>query len=217
MTTVRRLGLLGGTFDPAHFGHLDAADAALAALHLDEVRLIPSHSPPHRHRDPVASAFHRFALVALAVNGRPGYRASDIELGGSRPPYTSDTLRAFHADGWHPSQIFFILGTDAFADIATWHEFPGVLDAAHFVVIARPGTTLDTAAARTPVLQSRLRSLGDLGSDGGQTGIFLVEAHTRDISSTLLRARLAAREPIDHLVPATVARHIEAHGLYRDR
>ena len=214
MSARARLGLLGGTFDPIHFGHLDAADAARQTLRLDEIRFIPSHDPPHRPSDPRASAFHRFALVALAIDGHTSYRASDMELRRDGPSYTTDTLAALRSDGWNPSQLFFILGADAFAEIATWHQFPAVLDAAHFVVIARPGTTLDAAAARTPEIRSRLRNPGASAIDGAETFVFLVEARTRDVSSTTIRARLAAGETIDDLVPGAVARHIVAHRLY---
>ena len=203
MIASRRLGILGGTFDPIHFGHLDAADAARRAMQLDRVLLIPSFDPPHRPADPMASGFHRFALVALAIQGNDALVASDMELTRTGPSYTADTLRAVARQGWRPSQIFFILGSDAFAEIATWREYPAVLDAANFVVIARPGTTLDAATARTPSLRGRL----------GQS-IFLVEARTRDVSSSTIRARLATRQPIDDLVPAAVARHIAAHHLY---
>ncbi|HEY7189707.1 MAG TPA: nicotinate-nucleotide adenylyltransferase [Vicinamibacterales bacterium] len=209
-----RLGLLGGTFDPIHFGHLDAAAAAQRSLALDEIRFVPSHDPPHRPSDPRASAFHRFALVALAIEGQPSYRASDIELRRDGPSYTTDTLRAVHDEGWAASQIFFILGADAFAEIATWREFPAVLDAANFVVIARPGTSLETAAARTPALRPRLRQTGAAAIERGGTFVFLVEAHTRDVSSTSIRARLTAGHSIDDLVPAAVARYIVAHKLY---
>ena len=209
-----RLGLLGGTFDPIHFGHLDAAAAAQRSLGLDEIRFIPSHDPPHRPLDPRASAFHRFALVALAIDDQPSYRASDIELRRDGPSYTTDTLRAVGEEGWRASQIFFILGADAFAEIATWREFPAVLDAANFVVIARPGTLLDAAAARTPEIGTRLRRADGPAGTGLDTSIFLVEARTRDVSSTTIRARLAAGQTIDDLVPPSVARHIVAHKLY---
>ena len=214
MTARRRLGLLGGTFDPIHFGHLDAAAAAQAALRLDEVRLIPTHDPPHRPLDPRASVFHRFALVALALEGPAPLKASDVEVAREGPSYTVDTLRALHAEGWRPSQLFFIIGADAFAEIATWHQFPAVLDAAHFVVIARPGATLDAAVERTPALRSRIRRAEDDDLDTRDTGVVLVAARTRDVSSTAIRARLAAQLSIDDLVPAPVARHIMTHGLY---
>jgi nicotinate-nucleotide adenylyltransferase len=213
MSARTRLGLLGGTFDPIHVGHLDAAAAAQRSLALDEIRFVPSHDPPHRPSDPRASAFHRFALVALAIEGQPSYRASDVELRRDGPSYTTDTLRAVHAEGLAASQIFFILGADAFAEIATWREFPAVLDAANFVVIARPGSSLDAAAARTPSLRARLRHADGAFETPG-TFVFLIEAQTRDVSSTTIRARLAAGQTIDDLVPGAVARHIVAHKLY---
>jgi nicotinate-nucleotide adenylyltransferase len=194
---MTRLGILGGTFDPIHFGHLDAAGAALG---LDEILFIPSHDPPHRPSDPRATSFHRFAMAALAIQGHDGWQASDIELRREGPTYTVTTLRELHQAGWKPSQIFFILGADAFAEIATWYQYPAVLDCANFAVISRPGATLEAAAARAP---------GPAG-----TGIYHVEARTRDVSSTLIRARLAAGQPIDDLVPSAVAGHIRAHHLY---
>jgi nicotinate-nucleotide adenylyltransferase len=110
-------------------------------------------------------------------------------------------------------QLFFILGADAFAEIATWREFPAVLDAANFAVIARPGADLQGAVARTPALSSRVRKAGDRNIIDG-TGVFLVEARTRDVSSTAIRTRLASGLPIDDLVPAAVAQHIAANHLY---
>ena len=215
MTSTRRLGVLGGTFDPVHFGHLDAAEAARAALELDEVLFIPAHDPPHKPADPRATPFHRFALLALAIAEWPGYHLSDMELTRPGASYTADTLRALHAAGWAASQIFFTLGADAFAEIATWREFPAVLDLAHFVVVARPGTTVDEAVARTPALRRRVRpATGGAREQAPTPGIFLVEARTRDVSSTEIRARLARGAPIDDLVPAAVARHILTHRLY---
>lgn len=203
MTTARRTGLLGGTFDPIHLGHLDAADAARRALALDEILVIPAHDPPHRPSDPHASAFHRFAMIALAIAGRPGYRASDMELRREGPSYTALTLRDLHAAGHDASELFFIIGADAFADIAAWHDYPAILDACQFAVISRPGSTIGEALARTPALHDRV----------GRT-IHTVESATADVSSTDIRARLASGASIDGLVPPAVARHIEAHQLY---
>ena len=215
MRRARRLGILGGTFDPIHLGHLDAGDAARAALSLDRILLIPEHDPPHRPIDPRASVYHRFALVSLAVAERGAYRVSDMELVRQGPSYTADTLRSLHAAGWNASQLFFILGTDAFAEIAAWYGFPSFLDLAHFVVIARPGTAIETATARTPQLRTRMRGAphGEAIADG-PTRIFLVDAQTHDVSSTAIRERLAAARTIDDLVPAPVARHILTHHLY---
>ena len=212
---TRRLGILGGTFDPVHCGHLDAAAAAHAALALHEVLFVPSHDPPHRPADPRATGFHRLALVALAINDVKACRVSDVELLRNGTTYTSDTLRALHAEGWAPAQLFFILGADAFAEIAAWHAYPSVLDAANFAVIARPGTTIEAALARNPELLSRTCQMSAAADTSDLTGIFLVEAATRDVSSTLIRRRVADGQPIGDLVPGSVARHIAAHNLYR--
>jgi len=211
---MRRLGLLGGTFDPIHHGHLDAAQAAYSALGLDHVLVIPAHDPPHRD-DPRTSAFHRFAMVALAIDQVPWMRASDHELLRSGPSYTVDTLQTLHAAGLQPSQLFFILGGDAFAEIGSWRSYPDVLDSANFVVISRPGTDAGAALARVPELRPRIQPPGAAAADPLKTWIYPVDAHTRDVSSTRIRARLAADERIDDLVPAAVARHIVAHHLYR--
>ena len=209
MNRERRLGVLGGTFDPIHHGHLRAGEAAEQMLGLDEIRVIPSHDPPHRPLDPRASTFHRFALAALAIEGRAKWRLSDAELTRSGPSYTAHTLRALHAEGWTPSQIFFILGADAFAEIATWYDYPAVLDAANFVVVARPGTALQAAWERS--VASRAREATAVEK---RTAFHLLDADTPDISSTIIRARLAARLPIDDLVPSAVARYILNHRLY---
>jgi nicotinate-nucleotide adenylyltransferase len=211
----RRLGVLGGTFDPIHVGHLDAAEAARSSLALTDVVFIPSNDPPHRPADPHAPAAHRFAMAALAINDRPSFRVSDLELRRGGHSYTIDTLQSLHAAGWQASQIFFILGADAFAEIATWHRFPEVLDAAHFAVVARPGTSLEAAADRTPALRGRIRTGADALDAARETGIILVEAVTRDVSSTSIREHLSSGHSIDHLVPSSVARHIAAHHLYR--
>ena len=210
--TVARTGILGGTFDPVHYGHLDAATAAQAALALDEIIFLPSHIPPHRQVNPKASGYHRFALVALAIQDQSRFRLSEDELTHDGPSFTIDTLRRLHQRGHQPSQLFFILGVDAFADIATWREFPGVLDAAHFVVVTRPGTSFEAALARNPALASRVRA-ADRKCTG--TGIFFVTASTRDVSSTAIRARLAAGQAIDDLVPGAVAAYIEGNALYK--
>lgn len=215
MTSHRRLGLLGGTFDPIHFGHLDAADAAREALALDEVVFLPSHVPPHRSQQPRASAFHRFALLALALSDHDGYRACDMELNRQGPSFTIDTLRALHEQGWTAAQIFFILGADAFADISSWREYPAVVDAAHFVVMARPGCHIDDALARSPELAHRVGPAPVRGIDPENTGIFLVHARTRDVSSTEVRRRLATGESVAGLVPDSVARYVMSHRLYQ--
>ncbi len=212
-----RTGILGGTFDPVHEGHVAAAGAACRALSLDRVLFVPSHRPPHRPGDPHASAFHRFAMVSLAVAPHDAYEASDVELRRSGPSYTCDTLRELHRSGCDASQLFFIIGTDAFAEIASWREYPDVLDLAHFVVIARPGLSQAALADRLPALAPRMRTVGQAGGaapTGAGGAIFLVNATTPDVSSTLIRDRAARGLPLAGLVAPAVERHVLRHGLY---
>lgn len=202
--TVGKLGVLGGTFDPIHLGHVAAAEAAQRALGLDEIALIPSRIPPHRSTQTTASAADRFAMAELAAEGRAGWSASFLEIKREGPSYTYDTLIELRAS--KRSQIFFITGADAFAEIATWSRYPAVLDLANFVVVSRPGITLDSLRERVPSAFDR--------SSTAQTRVILVEAHTPDVSSTDIRRRVRAGEPLSGLVPPAVADYIQAHRLY---
>jgi nicotinate-nucleotide adenylyltransferase len=217
MSTARRIGLLGGTFDPVHLGHTAVADAAIAALALDEVLLLTSPTPPHRP-PPAAPLHHRFAMVALAIQDRPAHRASDLELSVTGPSYTRDTLGRLHGAGYAASQLFFLIGADAFAEIATWRGYPGVLEAAHFVVVNRPGHPVDSLYARLGRLADRMERVtpGEPPSAAGGPGtrVFLVDAPTPEISSTTIRARCAEGRSIAGLVAPAVERHIVRHGLY---
>src|SRR6187402_3249887 len=152
----RRFGILGGTLDPIHCGHLAAAVAARDALDLSQVLVLPSGVPPHRQQ-PLASAFQRFAMAALAVTGVDRFLASDDELKSEGPSYTADTLGRQHARGIYPQQIFFVTGADAFADIETWRRYPAVLDLANFVVVARPGYAVSALRSKLPALAPRMR------------------------------------------------------------
>lgn len=207
---MRRVGILGGTFDPIHCGHLDAALASQRALGLTELLVIPSNIPPHRPQ-PIASSYHRFAMVALAIAGRPGWRASDMELQAPTRSYTSATLQRLHADGYAPGELFFITGADAFADIETWKDYPAILDGAHFAVVSRAGHAASDLTRRLPSLADRMTTAADGRSS---PMIFLIDAPTADVSATAIRARRARGESIAGLVPAPVQQHIEQHGLY---
>ncbi|MDH4063276.1 MAG: nicotinate-nucleotide adenylyltransferase [Acidobacteriota bacterium] len=212
-----RIGVLGGTFDPIHMGHLSAARAAQAALGLDVVRFIPSSVPPHRTDRPRASGYHRLQMTALAVAGSPSWQASEAELEHDGPSYTFDTLTRFQR-AEPRSRFFFIIGADAFAEVATWHRYPDVLGLAHFVVIARTGTSFDRLRTRLPHLAARMLAADTLTSDqclaAAFPSIFLVSAETPDISSTEIRRRAATGEPLDGMVPDEVARYIRQHHLY---
>lgn len=211
---VARLGVLSGTFDPIHRGHLDVARAGHDALGLDEVWLIPSR-PPHRPVQPMASDFHRFAMVALAADEEPWLVACDMELSEDGPSYTSRTLRRVAEDGFDPARIFFLIGADAFAEIATWRDYPALLDLARFVVVSRPGWPVGALRSAVPSLAGRMIDLPPGAPVPAEPAILLVDAVTADVSSTEVRRRLASAAPLEGRVPAAVERHALRHGLYR--
>ena len=208
MSDPRRIGLLGGTFDPIHRGHVAVAEAARRSLDLDIVLLLPSHIPPHRESLPVASAFHRFAMVARAADGREGLLASDLELRRPAPSYTTVTLQHLIEAGHAPTQLFFIAGADAFAEITTWRGYPTLLDQSHFVVVSRPGHALETHLRRIGVAGAARPPMTDVH-------VFLMQADTPDVASSMVRSRIAAEAPLDGLLPDAVARYIRAHRLYK--
>jgi nicotinate-nucleotide adenylyltransferase len=214
-----RVGVLGGMFDPIHFGHLAAAEAAQKALALQSIILVPSSIPPHRAQPARAGAEHRLAMAELAAAGRPGWSVSRIEIDREGPSYTFDTLVELRKRGAAmigsareknapavESQFFFITGADAFAEIATWSRYPAVLDLANFVVVSRPGITLDSLREKVPWAFERPSS--------SLTRVILVEAHTPDVSSTEIRQRVRAGQSLSGLVPDAVAAYISAHRLY---
>ena len=211
--SARRIGILGGTFDPIHSGHVDAGHAAALAVGLNRLIVVPSHIPPHRTQ-PQASPYHRFAMAALAVGGNAGWRVSDLELRIEAASYTSATLAKFHGRGYSPSELFFIVGADAFADIASWHDYPDILDQAHFAVVSRPRFPVADLPSRLPQLKARM-ALPPLDEVGQLDPlIILIDAQTADVSSTAIRQYCADGISIAGLVPPTVQQHIEQHGLY---
>jgi len=210
---TRRIGILGGTFDPIHCGHLDVGAAAQEALGLTRLFVITSNIPPHRPQA-FASAFHRFAMVSFAVSTHPDWRAADLELRSETPSFTSGTLAKFRERGCAPSELFFVIGADAFADIGAWRDYPAILDAAHFAVVSRPGFPVDQLPHRLPRLVSRMARPPLDQLDQIEPLILLIDAPTADVSSTAIRSRIASGDSIAGLVPPEVQQHIEQHGLY---
>ena len=209
----RRIGILGGSFDPIHNGHVDLGVVAQKALDLTRIFVIPSHIPPHRPQ-PMASSFHRFAMASMAVAGRPGWRVADLELRFGAPSYTTGTLQRFRERGYAPSDLFFIIGADAFSEIGSWQDYPNILDAAHFAVASRPGFPVSELAHRLPRLTSRMARPPLDQRAARDPMILLIDAPTADVSSTAIRRRMAEGQSITGLVPPTVQQHIEQQGLY---
>jgi nicotinate-nucleotide adenylyltransferase len=217
--TKQRLGLLGGTFNPVHLGHVQAARIVRDRCRLERMMFIPSFIPPHKEGRDVASAEHRFKMVRLAVAEEPGFEASAIEIearGTSYSIHTLDRIKDSHPE----TEVFFILGIDAFIEIATWKDYEKVLDRCSFIVISRPGYSLEEARK---VLGGRLQDrITELSADerSGDAypspvpAIFLLTIDALDIASSEIRRRLRTGVSLAGMVAEPVSEYIKEHGLY---
>jgi nicotinate-nucleotide adenylyltransferase len=194
-----KVGVLGGTFDPIHLGHLAAAHAAMECAGLDRVLFIPSARPPHRG-DAVAHADQRLDMVRLAIDSEKSFDASDIEVRRGGKSYTSDTLAELKRTHPH-DELFLILGWDAARLLSTWHEPERVKQLATVVVVSRPETATPDA--------ERLRTAGL-----DQARVVLCLRPTPDISASDLREAIARGEPVADKVPSAVGAYISSHHLY---
>jgi nicotinate-nucleotide adenylyltransferase len=209
------IGILGGTFDPIHYGHLRPADEVRKALALSEIRVIPAAQPPHR-RQPVASAAQRLRMAELAVAQMPGFVIDDREYRRGGPSYTVLTLESLRAEfGTQP--LCLLMGMDAFIEIESWHQWSRLPALAHFVVMHRPGSPLPAAESDLPEwARARIaRSPRELAAQPAG-GILFQPVTPQDISATRIRAAIAAREDVRAWLPPAVWQYIDTHNLYRD-
>ncbi|MDX3642961.1 nicotinate-nucleotide adenylyltransferase [Streptomyces sp. MB09-02B] len=191
----RRLGVMGGTFDPIHHGHLVAAQEVAAQFGLDEVVFVPTGQPWQKSHRSVSAAEDRYLMTVIATAENPHFSVSRIDIDRKGLTYTIDTLRELHE--LNPeSDLFFITGADALAQILTWRDAEELFSLAHFIGVTRPGHTL-----------------ADPGLPAG--GVSLVEVPALAISSTDCRARVAKGDPVWYLVPDGVVRYIDKRQLYR--
>jgi nicotinate-nucleotide adenylyltransferase len=195
----RRLGILGGTFDPVHVGHLVAAVNARHELSLDRVLLVVANEPWQKVASrPVTPAVDRLALVEAAVEGVEGLEASGIEIARGGPSYTADTVAELAAQ-WPGTELNLIVGADAAAGLGGWERLEEVRSKVVLVVVNRPGTTIDATGPASPLEGWDVR---------------MVEVPALEISSTDLRDRVATGRPLDFLIPMPAIRVIRQHGLY---
>lgn len=207
------IGILGGTFDPVHFGHLRAALELQESLGLAEVRLLPCGQPPHRD-PPRAAAADRLAMLELAVAGQPGLRVDRRELERSGPSYMVDTLASLRAE-LGATSLCLLLGSDAFLGLPQWHRWRELLQLAHLVVLHRPGWALQSVAAPlAEVLAAhRITSSADLMRQPAG-GLLLQPVTPLDISATAIRAQIAAGRSPRYLLPDAVWDYIRRRDLY---
>ena len=213
-------GILGGTFDPIHFGHLRLAQEALEQCGLSAVRFIPTGTPPHRGA-PHASAAHRLAMTRLAVQGNPAFVLDEREIQLDRPCYSVDTLRSLRAELGEHQPLCLLMGGDAFLQLHTWHEWKELFALAHIVVMQRAGgAPLGNAMnGADPALLAEYRGRlapGPAALRAAAAGaILVVDMPALEISATDIRNRCAANRSIRYLVPDAVANYIDSNRLYR--
>jgi nicotinate-nucleotide adenylyltransferase len=193
---TRRIGVMGGTFDPIHHGHLVAASEAASRFALDEVVFVPTGQPWQKSKGDVTAAEDRYLMTVVATASNPRFTVSRVDVDRDGPTYTVDTLHDLAAI-FPDDELYFITGADALEQILSWHRAHEMFEVAHFVGVTRPGFTLD--ADHLP-----------------RGSVSLIEVPAMAISSTDCRARVAKGEPVWYLVPDGVVQYIAKRGLYLD-
>lgn len=200
-----RFGILGGTFDPVHYGHLAIAEEVYAALRLTRVLFVPAGQPPHKPERSITPVRHRLAMLKLALAGNPHFALSLVDVQRAGPSYTVETLRLLHQELGAEAELYFVIGADSLKDLPEWYDPGGILEQAMVVALPRPGypefsrELLARLEGRLPTLKGRLMTLDSLHLD---------------ISSTDLRRRVAEGRPIAYQVPESVEAYIHRHSLY---
>lgn len=197
-----KLGILGGTFDPVHNGHLALADDMQKRLALDEVIFIPARLPPHKTEREITDFAHRYAMVQLAIQDYAHFTLSDLEAKRPGKSYTYDTLLTLKA-AYPACTLYFLTGADALVGFTTWHRWRDILDMCTVVVTTRPGFVFKPPAELVDEVDKR------------QKGLLLLEKEEVDISATKLREAIADSKPWRQWLPPAVANYIQTHHLYR--
>jgi len=212
-----RTGILGGTFNPIHLGHLAIAKEARRVCRLDRVIFLPAADPPHKPVAGEVSFEHRLAMVQAAIDGTRGFSVSDLETQRSGKSYSVETLKILHRI-YPDDEFYFIVGLDSFRDLATWKAYEKLFFLTNLVVASRPGIEADLDQLLPIAIRRQFcysAESKNLRHCSGNTVIILEETRL-DISSSEIRRRLAAKRPVHDLVPAPVVDYIDRHKLYLD-
>jgi nicotinate-nucleotide adenylyltransferase len=226
---MKRIAFYGGSFDPPHNGHLTIARKLTELFALDEFVFVPAFHAPHKKDKKPTSAFHRYAMLALATNDKSKLRVSKIELDAPEKPYTYETQAKLKRK-FKDAEIFFIIGADSWAEINTWREWERVLNATNIVVVTRPGSEINfshvTEKIKNRIVDLRKGNKEQLTKNGKQKTkdqkpkfknqrIFITDAVNLDVSSTEIRRKIRASESDwDELVPRAVAKYAEKYEIY---
>ncbi len=212
---MKPVGILGGTFDPVHYGHLRLAEEMLELLGLESIRFIPAGNPPHRDA-PGVSARHRCEMVRLAISDHSAFLLDPREAAKEGKCYTVDTLRELRRELGSDQPLCLLMGGDAFLQLHTWHEWEAIPELAHIAVGYRPGYALDTNSMEPKLHEHyRKRLCGvDRMREMPAGGIIGLAIPRLEISATMIRERVAERRSIRYLLPEPVAQYIHQHNLY---
>lgn len=206
-----RLGILGGTFNPIHFGHLRAAEEAREKINLDKVIFMPSGNPPLKTAD-LIDASHRYAMTRLATASNVNFVVFDLEIRQTRKSYTVNTIQSLH-EIYPEDELYFILGTDAFMDLPNWRQPEVLISMIDFVVVTRPGFNSKDIFKSPYIRKSRLSSKPLIMTSGRK--VISVQTTQMDISSTKIRRLLKENKSIKYLLPKEVENYIYSHTLYQ--
>ena len=201
MNQAKRVGMIGGTFDPIHIGHLIIAEEARTRLELQQMVFVPAGRPPHKLDHEIADAESRVAMVRLAIADNPHFAASRIDVDRPGPCYSIDTVRILQSQQGSETQVFFLIGSDSLSELPTWYQPERLLRLCQVVAVRRPGHQVDLGKV-------------DRLLPGAGALIQVLDAPFLDVSSTEIRRRVHAGRSIRYLVPAPVEQFIREHGLY---
>lgn len=217
--SAQKIGIIGGTFNPIHLGHLRAAEEIAEQLSLDVVYFMPTAKPPHKAPGLLASYHHRLTMLHLALANRPGFLVSDFEASLPSPNYTINTIKSFKNHLNSGDTVYFLVGLDSFMTLPHWYQFQSILGEASFVVFGRAGTT-GTKNDLYKMLSDNIHPETTWNGENhfnlpGFKNVYFLPGGRLDISSTDLRHRLNAGLSIRYLVPEPVRAYLEEHALYR--
>lgn len=206
MSKRKAIGIMGGTFDPIHYGHLVIAEAVRSKYNMDKVIFVPSGHPPHKNNELVSNSMDRYKMTELATKTNRYFEMSSIEIDRPGKSYTYDTIKDFQKK-FPDYDLFFITGADAIKEITTWHRYQELLDICHFVAATRPGYTLDNLKNKelNMLTASQLKNID------------IVEVPGIDVSSTDIKRRVNLKQPIKYLLPEIVEEYINKNELYINR
>ena len=206
MLKDRAVGIMGGTFDPIHFGHLVIAEGARVQFNLDEFLFVPSGSPPHKERESISPAAQRYRMTVLATQDNPHFHVSRLEVDRPGPSYAVDTVRTLRDLYTKETDLYFITGADAILQILSWKDVGDMISMCKLVAATRPGYSLD--GLEEIILKVRKEHKKDFN-------VFCIEVPALMISSTDIRNRVRNGLPIKYLLPDEVERYIIEGGLYK--